>query len=61
MVLGVLAQVAELARALDLLRQLGLQLPLKLLNLVLELLQYSCLQWLLPENGDTQRFAMADN
>src|SRR5665213_2755690 len=37
LVLGVLAQVAQLARALDLLRQLELQLVIQRLNLVLEL------------------------
>ncbi len=39
LVLGVLPQVAELARPLDLLWQLRLQFPLELLNLVLESLQ----------------------
>ena len=39
LVLGVLAQVAELARALDLARQLGLQLLVELRDLVLEFLQ----------------------
>ncbi len=38
-VLGVLAEIAELARALDLLRQLRLQLALELMNLVFELLE----------------------
>jgi hypothetical protein len=37
LVFGVLAQVAQLARPLDLLRQLGLQLLLELMDLVLEL------------------------
>jgi TrmH family RNA methyltransferase len=49
-VLGVLAQVAELARALDLLRQLALQLLLELCDFVLELLQQSRFQGsLVPE------------
>ncbi len=38
-ILGVLAQVAQLARALNLLRQLRLQLAIELVDLVLELLQ----------------------
>ena len=38
-ILGVLPQVAQLARALDLLRQLGLQLLLELMDLFFELLQ----------------------
>jgi len=39
MVLGVLAQVSELARALNLLRQFGLELAVQALDLVLELLE----------------------
>ena len=38
-ILRVLAQVAELARALDFLRQLGLELAVQPLDLVLELLE----------------------
>ena len=38
LILGVLAQIAELARALDLLRQLELQLAIERLDFVLELL-----------------------
>ncbi len=50
MVLGVLAQIAELARPLDLLRQLALQLLLELCDFVLELLQQSRFQGsLVPE------------
>ena len=40
-VLGVLAQIAQLAGALDLLRQLQLQLAIERVNLVLELLDQS--------------------
>ena len=39
LVLGVLAQIAQLAGALDLPRQLGLQLLVELLDLVFEFLQ----------------------
>ena len=39
LVLGVLAQIAELARTLDLLRQLGLELPFQLGDFVLEAFQ----------------------
>ena len=39
LVLGVLTEIAELPRALDLLRQLRLQLAVELLNLVFELLE----------------------
>ncbi len=38
MILGVLAQVAELARALNFLRQLRFQLAIQLMDLFLELL-----------------------
>ena len=43
LVFGVLAQVAQLARTLDLFRQLVLQLSLELLQLALEPLQDGCL------------------
>ncbi|HZB25609.1 MAG TPA: RNA methyltransferase [Vicinamibacterales bacterium] len=50
MVLRVLAQIAELARALDLLRQLALQLLVELCDFILELLQQSRFQGsLVPE------------
>ena len=39
LVLGVLAQVAQLAGTLDFLRQLGLQLPVQRVDFVLELLE----------------------
>jgi hypothetical protein len=51
-ILRVLAQIAELARASDLLRQLAFELPVELRDLVLELLEQPRLQSILPrENG----------
>ncbi len=50
MVLGVLTQVTQLARTLDLLRQLRLQLLVQLADLVFKLLQQSGLH---SGNGNT--------
>jgi hypothetical protein len=52
LIFGILAQVAELPRALDLPRELGLQLLVERVDLVFELLQQTGLH---PGNGNRKK------